>query len=693
LKRKIIWAAIALPVVAGAVLLMTHGDGVAWRLDLYAHKIRGHYPQVQRSELVAMTAGRDAYNIGDKIAEGRSLDAAIENPYTSKSDIEAGSHLFHDKCSACHGTNAGGGHAPSLLRASYTHGDSPFSIYRTIRDGVPSTAMAPTGLQAEQRWQVVAYLRKLQREANAAVAVAGAEFFPVDVKAEDLATAGTRTNEWLTYSGSYKGWRHTSLGEITPANVAKLKPMWIRQFPGEAFVNMSTPLVIGDRMFITESPSNVAALDLHTGEILWRYEHFIPKDLPVCCGAVNRGLAALGRNVYVATLDAHLIALDTAKGRVQWETKIADTEQGYTTTVAPLAIGNAIVVGVAGSEYAIRGFIAAFDAKTGKKLWQFDTIPGPGEKGHETWENDAWKTGGGGTWVTGSYDPDLDLVYWGVGNPAPVYQGAVRPGDNLYTASVVALNAKTGKLAWHFQFTPHDEHDWDAGQTPMLADIEVGGTKRNAILWANRNGFYYVLDRKTGEFLSATPFAKQNWALSIDARGRPVLDPARRVTEAGVLTFPSVGGATNWQPPTYDPVRQTVFVHINDQGSVFTNVAPNAVKYGVKNYFVGSGSADAGKPIVGVRALDAATGKMKWERMHEEMRGSGGSSGLLSTAGGVVFGSNSGFAYALDAADGKELWRLSLGGSTSAAPISFELDGRQVVGLWAGRAYFVLGLP
>lgn len=691
-RKKLAFAGVVTVLLLGAaVSIAALNDSVRWRIEIFQRKVQGGLPDLHWSEVVSMTFGSDRFNLGGPILDGRSIDAAISNPYGSAEDVTTGGRIFRERCSACHGTDAGGGHAPSLLRATFNHGDSPFAIYRVLRDGVPSTAMIPTGLEAVQRWQVISYVTSLRRKALQG-AEAEAPIVRVEVTPQDLVSASGRTDQWLTYSGTYAGWRYTRLKQITPGNASTLRPIWIRQFPGTGNTNLSTPLVVGARMFVTESPSNVVALDVRTGVVLWRYEHPLRGVLPLCCGAVNRGVAALGTNVYLATLDAHLIALDAATGSVKWDTRVANTDEGYTMTVAPLSVGRNIIVGVSGGEYGVRGFIAAYDGTTGKELWRFYTVPAPGERGSESWENDAWRSGGGGTWVTGSYDPELDLLYWGVGNPAPVYQGAARPGDNLFTGSVVALNASTGKLAWHFQFTPHDEHDWDASQTPVLADFEVGGAMRKLLVWPNRNGFYYLLDRTSGEFLAATPFAKQNWALRIDERGRPVLDSARRVTEAGVLTFPGVAGASNWQPTAFDPERRVVYVRSNDQASIFTNVNPDHVSRGERNIYVGSGAASSGPASVGVRAIEAATGKLLWERMQSGSRAQGGSSGLLASAGGVVFGAQGGYVFALDAANGHEVWSLPLGGTTSGPPISFELDGRQVVGIWAGQAYFLFGL-
>ena len=270
------------------------------------------------------------------------------------------------------------------------------------------------------------------------------------------------------------------------------------------------------------------ALNATTGQEIWRFERTLPSNLPVCCQRVNRGLAILGGTLFVGTLDAKLIALDAKSGEVRWQTDVADTSAGYTITVAPLIAKDAVIIGVSGGEFGIRGFLSAYDASNGKMRWRFYTIPAPGEAGHESWKNDAWKTGGGPTWVTGSFDPDLNLLYWGVGNPSPNYAGETRPGDNLFSNSVVALDAGTGKLVWHFQFTPHDEHDWDSNQTPVLADIDIAGARRKVICWANRNGFYYVLDRTSGEFLVGRPFVEVTWASAFRPKWPPRADRIRQ---------------------------------------------------------------------------------------------------------------------------------------------------------------------
>jgi alcohol dehydrogenase (cytochrome c) len=309
----------------------------------------------------------------------------------------------------------------------------------------------------------------------------------IQVGSKRLQTAATNTDEWLTYSGSYNGWRHTSLSEITPVNVAELRIRWIKQFDINVPLIEATPLVIDGVIFMPPDAGHVLALDAKTGDVIWEYKRSIPADLPLANGPVNRGLAVHGSTLFFGRLDGYLIAMNANDGKVIWESLVASPAEGYSITGAPLIVNRSVIVGISGADqFRIRGFLAAYDVSTGRRLWKFDTIPGPGEVGHETWENDAWRTGGGATWVTGSYDPSTDLLYWGVGNPSPAFSRDVRPGDNLFTASVIALHASTGKLAWYFQFTPHDEHDRDAAQTPVLADLLITGVDVAQVSTAGR---------------------------------------------------------------------------------------------------------------------------------------------------------------------------------------------------------------
>ena len=668
---------------------------ISWRAQIYLRKVTGRVPEVSWTELLKMTMLQGGFHLGNVIVFAQTVNAAVDNPYTSREDREAGGRMFNEHCARCHGPDGRGDLGPSLARFGYKNGDSVVAIYRVLTDGIPGTAMVSTNLSFVERWQVIEYLRTLQFLVN------NDERRPLNihVSSEQIKKAEENPGEWLSYSGSLSGWRYSSLSEITPANVSQLHVRWVHQSSSSERKFELTPLVVGDTIFVTEPPATVLALDAKTGKVIWEYQRPIAVagsndrpnvGLPVCCGVQNRGLAILDNSLFFASLDGYLIAINANTGNVNWQTRVASPSDGFSLSAAPLIVNHSVVVGVAGGEYGIRGFLAAYDVTTGQQKWKFDTIPGPGEAGHETWQSEAWKTGGGSTWVTGSYDPSLDLLYWGVGNPAPPFDGDVRPGDNLFTDSVVALHASSGKLAWYFQFTPHDEHDWDSTQTPILADLLIDGLERKVICWPNRNGFYYVLDRVTGQFLTGTPFVEINWAHGLTSLGRPI--PAAANTVRGEITKPGYRGATIWQPAAFNPKLGLIFIDAMEGASIFTKTAPDHIPpRGPHGYFVGSGGSPVGPVTTVVRALDAATGAKRWEYStqptEEPYFG-----GMLATAGGLVFGASGGSLFALDAVTGKELWSVSLGGMTVAPPISFTLEGQQVIAVFAGRAMFLFGL-
>jgi alcohol dehydrogenase (cytochrome c) len=521
------------------------------------------------------------------------------------------------------------------------------------------------------------------------LAVAAAAPLSAQVTAARLRNAAAEPASWLTYSGSYRSQRFSTLSQITTANVARLRPVWIHQIENNQVGAETTPIVADGVMYLTESYGAVSALDLRTGRTLWRWARPMPTELRTLGFLpANRGVAILDSSVYVGTTDAHLVALDARSGAVRWDVEVADNRTGHAITVAPLALGDKIVIGISGGEAGIRGFLDAYDAATGRRAWRFWTIPAPGEPGSESWTGDAWKTGGGPTWVTGSYDPELDLVYWGVGNPGPDWNGDVRPGDNLYTCSVVALDAKTGTLRWHFQFTPHDTHDWDANQAPVLVDAPVAGKMRKLLVTANRNAFYYVLDRVTGEFLGGQAYARQTWARGLDPKGRPIVLPNTEPTDSGTLVYPSLQGATNWFSPTYSPATNLFYVAVREMGAVYFK---REAKYVAGDYFMAGGedAHEDDRAWGAVRALDVATGARRWEfKLHTPPW-----AGLLSTAGGLVFGgSNEGMVFALDARTGRSLWHFQTGGMIGAAPITFLIDGRQHLAVAAKNAIVVFGL-
>ena len=688
----VISAGVLLMSTIGAAALYWHlghwksvtGNAVSCRARLYLQKAQGGAPELSWSELWELTfPGR-----GFHCTEGTSLEASIQySSYASEENRSAGARIFRERCTGCHGVDGSGGFGPSLTRPQYKHGDSDLAIYQVLRDGISGTAMPRAGLPPRELLQVIAYVKMLQAHSSTDHEPK-APRLAIHVNSERLRAAGTNPDEWLMYSGSYDGWRHTSLAEITPANVAQLRIRWIKQFDITGTIIEATPLVIDGVIFMVAEPGHVVALDDKTGNVIWEYKRPFPPDLPLIAGPVNRGLAVHGSTIFFGSLDGYLVAIDANDGKVIWQTSVASPSDGYSITGAPLVVNRSVVVGVAGGDFGIRGFLAAYDVSTGQQQWKFETIPGPGEVGHETWENDAWRTGGGTTWVTGSHDPSTDLLYWGVGNPAPTFSGDVRPGDNLFTDSVIALHASTGKLAWYFQFTPHDEHDWDSAQTPVLADLPIDGVVRKVICWPNRNGFYYVLDRVTGEFLAGVPFVQVDWAKGLTSAGRPILADVAKVSTAGNRTRPGAGGGTTWQNPAFDQKRGSIFVPAAESSSVFTKLPPDRVTRREKVQFLGSGFT-LEPAIHQVIALDAATGRPKWKYTSP----SGAYySGLLSTDGGLVFGASGGVCFAVDADTGREVWRVSLGGYTKSAPISFMVDGRQVIAVAAGHALFVFGL-
>ena len=525
------------------------------------------------------------------------------------------------------------------------------------------------------------------------------------VSAERLLNTDAEPQNWLTYSGNYASMRHSSLSQINRGNVDELELKWVFQANSlEKFE--TTPLVVDGIMYLTEAPNTVYAVDAVTGRAFWRYEHTPSAESRPCCGRVNRGVAILGDTLFMATIDAMLVALDTVTGQPIWRTQVADPSIGYAMTLAPLVVDDKVVVGVAGGEFGIRGFISAFDAANGEEVWRFYTIPGPGEPGHETWEGggDAWMHGGASVWVTGSYDPELNLTYWGIGNPGPDWNAAQRPGDNLYASSVVALDADNGELVWHFQFTPGDPYDYDSVQIPVLADLETTNFSTGKLmLWANRNGFFYVLDRTTGEFIRGNPFVRVNWASGLDESGRPIETPQ----PPGAVTYPCVGGGTNWYSPSYSPSTELFYVSAwEDCGAVFR---PVEAEYRPGQRFLGGRptSPNPGAPgLAGlsrgpinnwteevghgaVLALDPRTGERVWQYDLVDVT----TSGVLTTATDVLFsGSREGHFHALDARNGELLWRASLGGQIANGPMTYAVDGVQYVAVAAGNALSVFAL-
>ena len=508
--------------------------------------------------------------------------------------------------------------------------------------------------------------------------------------------ADREPQNWLSYSGTLFNQRFSPLTQITPANAKNLQLQWVWQSRSlEKFE--ATALVVDGVLYTVQAPNDVVALDAVTGRVFWTYSHQPAPDARTCCGRVNRGLAILGDTLYMGTIDAHLLAIDAKSGSLIWDTTVASSAQRYSITHSPLVVKDKVIVGTAGGDMGIRGIVAAFDAKTGKEVWRFHTIPGPGEPGNDSWSGNSWMTGGAGVWNAGAYDPETNLTFWGTGNPAPDWDGRNRLGDNLYSDSVVALDADTGKLKWHYQFTPHDELDYDSTQVPVLADITFRGQPRKVMLWANRNGLMYVLDRKTGEFLLGKPYVKVNWMDGFDHKGRPKRVPGKVPTPEGTLIQPHVHGATNWAPPSFSPKTGWFYVaHWENTGTIVTEgLSPRPVGVNTRQTTMGQVNLQQfynnDEEAYGVvRAYDPNTLEPKWEyRMNDITWG-----GVLTTASDVLFsGGKEGYFFALDARTGELLWKASVGGQVNAGPMSYSVGGRQYVTIAAGSALFAYALP
>jgi alcohol dehydrogenase (cytochrome c) len=519
------------------------------------------------------------------------------------------------------------------------------------------------------------------------------------VSFDRILAAGNEPQNWLTYSGSTMSQRYSTLAQVTPANVKSLELQWMFQARSLEKYE-ATPLVVDGILYTVQAPNSVVALDAVTGRVFWTYAYVPARAARPCCGAVNRGLAILGDTLFMGTIDAHLIALDAKSGKPIWNVTVAKAAAGYALTHAPLVIKDKVIVGTAGGEYGIRGFLAAYEAKTGKEAWRFYTIPGKGEPGNETWKGDSWQHGGASVWVTGSYDPALNLTYWGIGNPGPDWNGDMRDGDNLYSDCVVALDPDTGKLKWYFQFTPHDTLDYDSVQVPVLADMEWQGQPRKVMLWANRNGFYYVLDRVTGQFLTGKPFAAVNWAKGLDEKGRPMRVNGIEPTVEGQRVYPGVQGATNWYSPSYSPRTGLFYIPVWDQyssvfvkaptdyteGRRYVGTSPRSV-VGLQGAAVNQRKESEGYGAV--RAFDPKTGQQKWEYKMLDVT----DAGILTTASDLLFsGGREGYFYALDGRSGDLLWKANVGGAVSSGPISYSVNGKQYIAVSAGSSLLVYGL-
>ncbi len=516
------------------------------------------------------------------------------------------------------------------------------------------------------------------------------------VSFERLLNAEREPENWLSYSGTLSNHRHSLLDRITTANVENLRLQWVWQARSlEKFE--ATPLVVDGILYTVQAPNDIVALDAATGRIFWTFAYEPSPDARTCCGRVNRGVAILGDTLFMGTIDAHMLAIDARSGQLIWKTKVAEAAERYSITMVPLVVGDKVMIGTAGGDMGIRGFVAAYDVKTGDEVWRFHTIPAPGEFGNDTWSGDSWMTGGAAVWNAGAYDPETNLVFFGTGNPAPDWDGRSRLGDNLYSNCVIALDADTGELKWYYQFTPHDELDYDATQVPVLADIDWRGEPRKVMLWANRNGLMYVLDRVTGEFLYGKPYVALNWMDGFDEQGRPQRVPGMVPTPEGTLIRPHVHGAINWAPPSFSPRTGLYYVAHWENSGIIVVEGQSPRPIGINRRQTTMGQVNL-QPFFNndeeaygvVRAYDPDTLDPVWEfRMGDITWG-----GVLSTAGDVVFsGGKEGYFFALDARSGELLWRASLGGQVNSGPMSYAIGGKQFIAIAAGSSLFTFALP
>jgi alcohol dehydrogenase (cytochrome c) len=541
----------------------------------------------------------------------------------------------------------------------------------------------------EQARDLLAYLTRLRTDPAAKATLASGGIGP-GISFADI--AHPRPGSWPTYNGDERGNRFSPLDQIDTRNVASLAPKWMFSISGAPRALEVTPVVVDGVMYVT-SVNEAYALDARSGREIWHYSRPRSQGLAGdAASGINRGVAVLGDRVFMVSDNAHLFALHRFTGQLIWDVEMADSRQNYGSTSAPLVVDDLVIAGVSGGDEGIRGFLDAYKASTGEHAWRFWTIPAPGEPGSETWSGRALEHGCGATWLTGTYDPDARLLYWPTGNPCPDYNGDERKGDNLYTASVVALDPATGKMRWYFQFTPHDLHDWDATETPVLVDAVFHGEPRKLMLQGNRNGFFYALDRLTGKVLLAEPFVhKLTWASGIGPDGRPKLLPGNEPTVEGQLVCPAVAGAANWPSNAYSPATGLFYMFAEESCNIYSK---NDQWWEAGKSFYGGGTrrSPGGSGGKLLKAIDIQTGKTAWEI--PDVGGGILGSGLMATAGGLVFyGDGTGAFVAADVRDGRRLWHFNTGQSWKAGPMTYTVDGRQYVAVAAGSTILAFGLP
>jgi alcohol dehydrogenase (cytochrome c) len=620
---------------------------------------------------------------------------------------ESGRRQYDTLCSRCHGGDGRGGElGPAISTRLGSHTDRELAAL--IRQGLPGKGMPGVAMPDAAMRRLLAFVRTLRSsepDPPASITVKTTdgqvlEGHPLNQTSYDLqlAAADTRVHllrrdgeryrpvtsqaDWPTYNGQIGGNRYSTIDQINRSSVARLAPAWVFTIPDSSRLEV-TPVVVGGIMYVTTA-NECYALDAGSGRRIWHFKRPRTKGLAGDAAAgINRGVAVAGDRVFMATDHAHLVALDRFSGKLLWDATMADWRQNYGATSAPLAVGDLVISGTSGGDEGIRGFLSAFDQATGREVWRFWTVPRPGEPGAETWRGKAIDHPCAATWLTGTYDPALDIVYWPTGNPCPDYDGRERLGDNLYSDAIVALDARSGRLKWYFQFTPHDVWDWDAQQPPVLIDATWRGQPRTLLLHANRNGFFYVLDRSSGALLMAEAFVKNlTWARAIGSDGRPVLNPGQEPTRTGTKVCPAVEGATNWFSTAFSPATGLYYVQTLESCSIYTQ-APDTWRAG-RSYYAGSTRQPAGeRGQKFLRAIQIESGAIAWELPQTGPANSWG--GVLASAGGLVFfGEDSGALMAVDATTGEPLWQFQTNATWKASPMTYVFDGRQHIAVAAG---------
>ena len=631
---------------------------------------------------------------------------------------DRGEASFTANCVLCHaGDGKGTNRGPDILGFLATQPAESVSAF--LREGVPDRGMPPFDLEESEMQDLVDFLGTLTPDAELAdnprdltladgtvvrgeiLNESGFDAQVLDAEGRvrlfrrvgsGFRPAGTGPSvDWPTYHGSHTANRHSPLRQINRENVSGLAPSWFFPVPGQRMIE-GTPVVIDGIMYVT-AVNQVFALDADTGRRIWEYSR--PRSEGLIGDAaigLNRGVAIRGDLLFTVTDNAHAIALDRWTGELVWDVEMADSRDHYGAIAAPLVVHDLVVVGISGGDTGLRGFLDAYHATTGESAWRHWTIPAPGEPGSETWgDPEILEKGCGATWLTGSYDPELDILYWPTGNPCPDLNGDRRPGDNLYTNSVLALAPRTGELLWHFQFTPHDTHDWDAQEPLLLVDEEFDGKPRKLLVQANRNGFLYVLDRVTGEFLLGEPFVEQTWAEGIDPNGRPIVRPGSDPTAEGSEVCPAIRGATNWWASAYSPTTRLFYMMVHEACMIY--IKEDVPWQRGRGWLGGTFRLADGKPDRRhIRALDIQTGSTVWN--YAQTGDSTTYSGVLSTEGGLVFfGEDSGAFAALDAASGEPLWHFQANQDWKASPMTYMVGGRQYVAIASGLGFWAFALP